>query len=548
MFWILFAIGFILRSYQFGSQILWCDEWHAVFNIRDFHFWSNATSYRESDNCAPLTAFYQILTHTTGLNEFGMRLPLFLAGLFIIIFCYWFVKKVFDKNTALIFTALIAISPLLIHYSRYARPYSIVSLLTFVAVAGFYAWIKTGNNVYARVYVATAVLAPYFHLYSLPAVVAPWCVSFCLSLYGNKEQMPASSLKVPSMGRLLKMGMLVVLGIGVWFIPMLRSLGHVTNLVQKDHIVANTLPNMLCLFSGTSNYFITSIMIILFIYGMVCLYRMIPFLCSTIMTILLLQCILILVTMPAVISVGIVLARYSISLLLFWLLAIAVALNSISSRLSYLKTRKTMILSLPFISIIALIFILFLKGPIPAAYYSPNNFTNHHDFQYFYRNRPFQLSDPTLSTLRFYNSLKPQRSVHTIVEYPAFSPQCMYGWEFNPYHTYQKIHGKKVIMGETHESCAGLVAKGIRLNYLIDITDKNSWIKRAQYLVVHKNILNEIMTLRRDSHLSINNQRFFTPDYYSKMAGTLLELKNIYGQPVYEDEYISVFKSNPAQE
>ena len=61
MFWIIFGIGFLLRFWQLDAQILWDDEWHAVINVRDFSLWSNATHFRESDNCTPLTIFYLML-------------------------------------------------------------------------------------------------------------------------------------------------------------------------------------------------------------------------------------------------------------------------------------------------------------------------------------------------------------------------------------------------------------------------------------------------------------------------------------------------------
>jgi len=146
MFWALFIIGLALRGYQLDTQILWDDEWHSIFNVRDYSFWDNATHFRESDNCIPLTLFHQIFKETTGLNEFGLRLLPFLAGLLTIFFCYWAVKRILDKKTSLIFTALVIISPLLVYFSRYARPYSIAALLSFIAVLAFYEWAKTEKS------------------------------------------------------------------------------------------------------------------------------------------------------------------------------------------------------------------------------------------------------------------------------------------------------------------------------------------------------------------------------------------------------------------
>lgn len=534
MFWILCIVGLILRVYQLDSQIICSDEWHLIYDIRSFSWWYNITHFHSADSCVPLTIFAHVLQSTVGVNEFGLRFLPFLSGAFIIFLGYGLVKRVFNKRIALIFTALIVISPLLIYYSRYVRPYSIVALLSFIAVFAFYEWIKTGKRSYAGIYIITSVFAVYFHLFALPIVVSPLLVSFALLFLEQRNKDKKYILKMPSLGKLLIVGIGVLFGIALWLIPLLSSVKAIVDKMGKDHFLPDTFFKTVALFSGSGDHLIIAFFVVFFIYGAICLYRENIFLFLTILTMIFLFSLSVMTTMPIWIKGCIVLARYGISLLLFFLLPVAIGLHDFGVRIlikSRFQPGKIM-----FLAGIGLFVILFLKGPIPNFYYYPNSLTNWTFFQYDYCKRILHKEGIKRSELQFYNSLSSQSQVHAIVEYPYSLDMLL------PYCSYQYLHRKRVLIGEDHKEKLAFLKKNIHLSNYVDIEDPDSWRARASYLVIHSHVVSKFEGMM--CMITGNfKQEIFSDRYEGPMRNFLLRLSKIYGQPVYQDDYIVVFKS-----
>jgi len=390
-----------------------------------------------------------------------------------------------------------------------------------------------------------AILAPYFHLFTLPTVIAPLGLALFISFFQMKQDNKNTILKVPSFKRLLQTGIAVLIGIGLWLIPLLCSLAEIKDKMNKGHLVFDSFLSMLSLFSGTGNYFLVGVCVILFLYGFICLYKKELFLFFIICTILFLQSLAVMITMPICIGQGIVLARYCISFLLFWLLIVAVGISDLLySFHSKWQSKKRLALAVSVVTLF--VSMLFLKGPLIEAYYYPNNFTNHMTFQYDYRKKVFASPDLTKPVMRFYDSLKSQPGVQAIVEYPYIFPTCIYSWAFNPFHFYQHVHGKKVIMGEDPAVFFSLWDNNIRFRSLVNIANPDSWRGKADYLIIHRNLSQEIITIfdEQGDTFAKNKQIFFTARYHMRIFNLILKLKSLYGQPVYEDEFITVFKNS----
>jgi mannosyltransferase len=129
--WLVLAIGALLRLATLGVQSFWLDE--------GISFWTVYRSLPDllellSDYIRPL--FFQVLYpfSLVGNQEWLLRLPSALAGIASLGLLYLLGQKLFDRPTALLATALLALSPLHLWYSQEARFYALVGFLALGAV------------------------------------------------------------------------------------------------------------------------------------------------------------------------------------------------------------------------------------------------------------------------------------------------------------------------------------------------------------------------------------------------------------------------------
>src|SRR5262249_6763676 len=140
------GVGLALRLHQLGGQIVADDEWHALHAIRDLSYVDIARHFGDSDHCIPLTLLFKLLGDAFGLGQLMMRAPVLLAGALALLVFPLLVRKWMGLATAVVFAWLLAISPLHIFYSRFARPYSISLLLAFTGVMAFLAFWGSGDK------------------------------------------------------------------------------------------------------------------------------------------------------------------------------------------------------------------------------------------------------------------------------------------------------------------------------------------------------------------------------------------------------------------
>ncbi len=176
---LIFALGAWLRLDQFADQVLTNDEWHP-FNQAIFsepgHF---MLSFGFSDHSIPLTLMAWVESRTFGLSELAMRWPMLLAGLLVLVLFPLWAARGLGWPTALAFAFLLAISPILINYSRYARPYALTVLFSYVALYSFDRYLSrpTGAGRAAAGYVTAAALSVWLHPIIAPFVLAPFLVA-----------------------------------------------------------------------------------------------------------------------------------------------------------------------------------------------------------------------------------------------------------------------------------------------------------------------------------------------------------------------------------
>jgi hypothetical protein len=556
--------GSFLRLYQIDKQVIGDDEWHGIFWAVKASFPYILTHFHGSDNCIPLTAYYKLLLETIGLSEFGLHSLQILSGLLSLIIFPFIIKAIFQKRISIIFSFLLAISPLLIYYSRYARPYIIVVFLSFVSIFSFYFWIKKNKKFYIIIYLLTATLAPYLHLFSLISVITP--LLFTAAFFTLEKRFFKQSDKpvYPKLIDIFYVGILLLIGLTAAFLPTIHSLGAIREKVHgyETGINIDTIIGAVNLFSGAASYSISILFVSLFIYGVYLLYRNDKFLFGYLFSILSLQLLSLLILRPSSVQESIVFDRYSISCLPLWLLFISVGLNDASLRLGNLISKKgNEFHTISNIFLIGCFLAIFLKGPLLTIYKNTNNFTNHNDFQcnYMYTWTKTDLYSLKNPIPKFYFYLKGTKD-STIIETPFIT-----SWIGNNYHIYQRLHAKNVIIGHTSHSyllysylwrSVPLMHPHIRLRNFANIEDLEEIAKsNSSYIVVHKDLLNEFFFMRKNfpDHdfkqvaETIEKNREVYDTSYGLPAKTEAEesikfLKQKYGNPFYEDTLIVVFK------
>lgn len=168
-------LGAWLRLDQFVSQTLLDDEWHAVHQLVRFGPREFLLSHGRDDHSIALTLLYWVQAQTVGLSELGMRMPLMLAGLATLVALPLALRGRLQANVILVFALFLALSPLLVGYSRMARPYGLTLLLTLTAFAVL-ARAVAGDRVrwpLAALYAGLAAIAVWLHAVTTPFVLAP---------------------------------------------------------------------------------------------------------------------------------------------------------------------------------------------------------------------------------------------------------------------------------------------------------------------------------------------------------------------------------------
>src|SRR3954470_22007048 len=125
--WLLppFALGTVLRLWNVRAQVLAGDEMHAVRVALVSPLSHILTTYELRDNCIPLTALYRfLLERGVPLSELSVRLPMLLCGILALLVLPWIVARRVGPRVGHLFAWLLALSPLLVLYSRIARPYT----------------------------------------------------------------------------------------------------------------------------------------------------------------------------------------------------------------------------------------------------------------------------------------------------------------------------------------------------------------------------------------------------------------------------------------
>jgi len=475
-----FAVGAFLRSYLLGGQVLIDDEWHGIYYaIGKSPGWLLTHFSIPGATCIPLNFYTWALGASVGWTEILLRLPSWLCGIACLVLCPLLARQLVGSVRAGWLAWWLAISPLLIFYSRLCRPYSAVAFFGFAAVLLAAHWRQTGNRRSAAGFAIAGVLAVYFHLFALVTVAAPVLAALVAGGYAKlRRRPPATAPQVSIRSWLLVAGGMAAAGAILILPAMIHSLQTTFfKVALAGSLTVQSLPRVASLMAGTGAPVLAGLLGLLLVVGAVEQCRRNPWFGGMLISLYPLHVLALLVSRPDSAQAAIVLVRYCLPLVPVSLLFVACGLQAV---LDFGAARLALRPGLQALVGLAFVTLLLSAGPLPQCYVAPNNFTNHSVYQQAYGPIDWRLSfssDLTppgfklVTTVRadevspFYGELAKSPNGRPIVEYPM-----LIGDHFDPLYFYQHFHRRPVIVGYAPEVFLdrGLAAGNIYGNSYID--------------------------------------------------------------------------------
>jgi len=516
------ALGTYLRATQLPSQILVDDEWHAVHALLRLDARAIATNFGTADYSIPLTLYDRFLALHGGLSEWQMHVPPLVAGIALLFVAPWLLRDLVRLPGAAAWTALLALSPLLVYLSRTARPYALTCLLAFVAVVAFRRWYREPRYPrYAVIYAGATFLAGWLHLVALPFTLLPF------AWYG------ARALSARNGAALLRLGGLVVATLVPLAIVLAPPLWNASaQLAEKsgtDTLTIESAYRTALMMAGTASPLWLALAIVLAVLGVRSMLVRDADFVGYVLALIAGSALAIALARPAWIHHPGVFARYMLPALPFALLFVAEGATVALARVRPPWLAATVVA--------AGAGALFAIGPIPAWLYRPNQFIGHARFQFDYdpAHNPYVLEIPKAPMPAFYRELatRPPASL-TLIEAP---------WRlesnFDPFPWYQQVHRQYVKIGLVTPIC------GVRDfgEYPPDETRlRFRWFVHVSRVLQGETFGARYLVMHRSAWKTPPDANVEWPD----VDACLPNIEARLGAPIYRDDRIVVFDLAPS--
>ncbi len=459
------VVGLIIRCQGILYQVAGGDEIHTIRSALSMPLWKILITYRPSDNCIPLTAFSRLIMDAGfELTEMHLRFPMLMAGILILVMFPWWLAVRVGKPPAVALAWLLALSPLLVHYSRMIRSYTPIVLLGGAAIIAFDHWRRTGSRASAAGYVAAGAATVFFHLGAAPFVLSPFLFYAGGKLLGRPAGLPKWSSAI-------LLGTSIVAAFGLFLVPAQASLRALIELKNEPLAVTRkTFFDVAELFSGTGIPLMTLLFWLAALRGLVVLVRRHPIFASYGAVLAVGQLIGLLILSPKAMAQPPIFARYllvSLPIVLTWVaVGLAHPWDGLASRARPLQPAVA----------IAVVVALFFAGPLDERVGRLDPFVVQPASMLFYHRRQpnQQLKEPPPE---IYSQLTEDGP---LLEYPWHTT-----WRYSRMLVlYQKVHGREVLVAPAER-----LLWDERLNFHNMVTPRLKQIlaSRAAYFVVHLN-------------------------------------------------------------
>lgn len=373
------VLGFWLRLNQFFVQVLNDDEWHAIHRLLTQTPLDIFLSFGLADHSIPLTLLYWLVSSWIGLSELGMRWPMMLSGLAILILFPWYIWRIIGQREAILFASMLAISPILIIYSQTARPYSITLLLVYIAHFSFYRYCSNipYQLAFGILFGVTAILATWMHLIVGPLVVAPFIYE------GVSIFFASGSERRSRFRRLLLLGLPTAIGMTILVLPpLLMNFEVIGNKSGVDSPDWQTIVGVWHVWFGTSSIWVVLIFLILAGMGLPRLWRELIVVRSIFLG-LAITLIVILVVKPAWVHHSVTFGRYLLPAIPLLLLLVSVGTVRLADAIEQMTWPVHTVISTGVICIPPLL--LALQTPLVEMLRRPNSYFTHSIFLFDFR-------------------------------------------------------------------------------------------------------------------------------------------------------------------
>jgi hypothetical protein len=511
-------LGTALRVFHLRQQVLEGDELHAVRAAASASLGAILRAYREADICIPLTALDRLLIDAgCRLSEMGFRLPSVLAGAAALLLLPRLAAGRLGRGTGSLYACLLAVSPLLVFYSRIARSYMPMTLAALLAAAAFSAWWRTGAGRFAAAYVAAAALAVWLHLAAAPFVAAPLlCAAADLARPGAWT----------GAGRVRRLRQLVLLGLALlaagaaFLLPARQSLAEIVAAKRQAQSVPwRTWADVLVLQSGTARPALAILFWALALAGLARLLAADRGLGASTLAIAAAQVLGIRLLSPLGLADPVTLDRYLLPVLPLALLWVAAALALPWRREGRVGRAGRWLAAAGFLMVLA------AGGPLADPVLWRSSFMHHYDFVAFFSPRPSLAAG---EAPELYGELAAAPGRRAIVEYP-WHPFV----ELRTLYLYQQIHRRRVIVSGPQKQ---LAAPGLALRNFVPPRPEAVCASGARYLVVHLHIA------REEDRLGGLNM---DPEVRQGLRGQGMDLAGQlearWGEPAYADRDLRVW-------
>jgi hypothetical protein len=517
--------GTVPRICGLHDQLLAGDEWHAIHNALYNGYTTILTSLGIGSISIPDSLYYKLAIDTIGLSEMVVRLPPLIAGVLIILILPILIRPVCGRFTANLFACLLALSPILILYSRFARPYSMMVLCGFASVSLFHHWWFTSSRRSFILYVILTTVTAYFLILAIPFILSPFLYFFVLILLGKGE------CRWHSLRRLLGIAIATVIPLILLLSPpFFTSLTDLTKLSAHatSAIKIETMADTFAIFTGKDNLGLTVCMGLFMLIGIIGNYRKANLYLVYLITLSMIQIAFITIVRPVAGNGPHIFARYILLVLPVLLLLVSMGMDYLFSRLKVPFDKW-----LKFFVAVVFCGVIFLGGPIPSMRFYPNNAMSLSLFSYMIFGSDYRQKQ--MGFVKRIPDFYHQLAMHPPASLTIAEAPYHYAGDHIPF--YQTIHRQNLKIGFINGLCSEtrggeipIFAHNINFSNYVFLKQTDSVRNKGiHYVIFHKCLEDEITWIPEYNHLDISN--------------CIKEYKKAFGEPVFEDRDIVAFST-----
>jgi len=159
------TVFLLFNGFRLGGGLGYDELYTASRFVIGVPLWKAAASIGVFNNHIAYSLLAGLSVRLLGSAEWAVRLPALLLGAATVFMLWRLARMLFDGPTALGAAALLAVSPFFAEWSRSARGYTGLAVMTLISTHAFLLLARSGSRRAAAVHTGSTVLAIYFHLY-----------------------------------------------------------------------------------------------------------------------------------------------------------------------------------------------------------------------------------------------------------------------------------------------------------------------------------------------------------------------------------------------